>query len=47
MVKPGDELLISVSLVDTIGQFFNMRGEISNGEKVVMTVSFALALVKA
>ena len=47
MVKPGDELIISVSLVDTIGQFFNMRGEISNGEKVVMTVSFALALVKA
>jgi len=46
MVKPGDELVISVFMVDKVGQFFNLRGEISNGEKTVMTVSFALALVK-
>jgi len=46
MVKPGDNLVISVSLVDQIGQFYNLRGEVRNGDKVVMTVSFALALVK-
>ena len=46
MVKPGDELVISVFMVDKVGQFFNLRGEISNGDKTVMTVSFALALVK-
>jgi hypothetical protein len=33
-------------MVDKVGHFFNLRGEVSNGEKTVMTVSFALALVK-
>ncbi len=46
MVKPGDEIEISVFLGEKIGQFFNMRGEIRNEGKVAMTVSFALALVK-
>ena len=46
MVKPGDDLVISVTLIDQIGQFYNLRGEVRNGDKVVMTVSFALALVK-
>ncbi|MDG1139239.1 MAG: beta-hydroxyacyl-ACP dehydratase [Opitutales bacterium] len=46
MVKPGDELVISVFMVDKVGHFFNLRGEVSNGDKTVMTVSFALALVK-
>ena len=46
MVKPGDTLLISVFLVEKIGQFFNLRGEVRVSDKVVATVSFALALVK-
>ena len=46
MVKPGDDIEISVFLGEKIGQFFNMRGEIRNEGKVAMTVSFALALVK-
>lgn len=46
MVKPDDELEISVFLGEKIGQFFNLRGEIRNHGKVAMTVSFALALVK-
>lgn len=47
MVKPGDELVISVSQTEKIGQFFNLRGEVANQEgKVVLTVSFALALVQ-
>ena len=46
MVKPGDEIEISVFLGEKFVQFFNMRGEIRNEGKVAMTVSFALALVK-
>jgi len=46
MVLPGDEIEISVKLVDTIGKFFNLTGEIRNKDKVSLTVSFALALVK-
>ena len=37
---------ISVKLVDTMGKFFNLTGEIRNKDKVSLTVSFALALVK-
>ncbi len=46
MVLPGDEIEISVKLVDTMGKFFNLTGEIRNKDKVSLTVSFALALVK-
>ena len=46
MVKPDDELEISVFMGEKIGQFFNLRGEIRSNGKVAMTVSFALALVK-
>ncbi len=46
MVLPGDEIEISVTLIDTMGKFFNLSGEIRNNEKVSLTVSFALALVK-
>ena len=46
MVLPGDEIEISVKLVETMGKFFNLTGEIRNEGKVALTVSFALALVK-
>ena len=46
MVLPGDEIEISVTLIDTISKFFNLSGEIRNNGKVSLTVSFALALVK-
>tara|TARA_B100001093_G_scaffold84923_1_gene76554 strand:- start:2442 stop:2879 length:438 start_codon:yes stop_codon:yes gene_type:complete len=46
MVKPGDKVILSVFLVETIGQFFNLRGEVHNDGKVAMTISFALALVE-
>ena len=32
MVKPGDELVISVSQTEKIGQFFNLRGQVANQE---------------
>ena len=46
MVLPGDLIEISVKLVDTMGKFFNLTGEIRNKGKVSLTVGFALALVK-
>jgi 3-hydroxyacyl-[acyl-carrier-protein] dehydratase len=46
MVLPGDEIEISVSLKDQIGQFYNLTGEIKNKGKTALTISFALALVK-
>lgn len=46
IVKPGDKVTLSVFLVDTIGQFFNLRGEVHKDDKVAMTISFALALVE-
>ena len=46
MIKPGDTVKIKVFLQDQIGKFYNLRGEIRLDEKVVTTVSFALALVE-
>lgn len=46
MVLPGDEIEISVTLIDTIGKFFNLSGQIRNKDKISLTVNFALALVK-
>ena len=46
MVLPGDKIEISVTLIDTMGKFFNMSGVIRNNDKVSLTVNFALALVK-
>ena len=46
MVLPGDTVEISVSLVDQVSHFFNLRGEIKNKNKTSLTISFALALVK-
>ena len=47
MIKPGDTVEIKVFLQDQIGKFYNLRGEIRLKDKVVTTVSFALALVEA
>ena len=47
MIKPGDTVEIKVFLQDQIDKFYNLRGEIRLKDKVVTTVSFALALVKA
>ena len=46
MVKPGDVVEISVSLGEKMGQFFSMTGEVRNREKVALTLSYALAMVK-
>ena len=46
MVLPGDEVEISVTMKEQIGQFYNLSGEIKNKGKTALTISFALALVK-
>ena len=46
MVKPGDVVQISVSLGEKMGQFFSMTGEVRNKDKVALTLSYALAMVK-
>jgi 3-hydroxyacyl-[acyl-carrier-protein] dehydratase len=46
MVKPGDVVEISVSLAEKMGQFFSMTGEVRNREKVALTLSYALAMIK-
>ena len=46
MVLPGDQIEISVSIKDQMGQFYNLNGEIKNKNKTALTISFALALVK-
>ena len=46
MVLPGDEVEISVTIKEQMGQFYNLSGEIKNKGKTALTISFALALVK-
>ncbi|MDA8774232.1 beta-hydroxyacyl-ACP dehydratase [Opitutales bacterium] len=46
MVLPGDQIEISVTIKDQVGQFYNLSGEIKNNNKTALTISFALALVK-
>ena len=46
MIKPGDLIEIKVFLIEQIGKFYNLRGEVRAGEKIMTTVSFALALVQ-
>ena len=46
MVKPGDDVEISVKLEEKIGQFFSMTGEVRKDAKVALTISYALAVVR-
>ena len=46
MIKPGDEVEISVKLGDKMGQFFTMTGEVRKEGKIALTLSYALAMVK-
>ncbi len=45
MVRPGDEITIEVAWMETISQFHFLKGKISKEAKLVLTISFALALV--
>lgn len=46
IVRPGDELVIQVSLTETLGRFHFLRGSIQAGGKKVLTIDFGLAMVE-
>lgn len=48
IVRPGDDLYITVTLKEKMGRFIFMNGAVKNGDgKRVMTVTFSVALAKA
>ena len=48
IVRPGDDLYITVKLKEKAGRFIFMAGGVKNGEgKRVMNVTFSVALAKA
>jgi 3-hydroxyacyl-[acyl-carrier-protein] dehydratase len=46
IVRPGDQLEIQVSLTETLGQFYFLRGSIQAGGKKILTIDFGLAMVE-
>lgn len=47
VVKPGDDLYITVTLKEKMGRFIFMNGAVKNGKgKRVMSVTFSVALAK-
>ena len=48
IVRPGDDLFITVTLKEKMSRFIFMNGAVKNGQgKRVMTVTFSVALAKA
>lgn len=46
IVRPGDTIRISVEMVETISQFYFMKGSVEKEGKKVMSVEFTLALIQ-
>ena len=46
MVKPGDEVLIDVTMKEKLSKFFFLKGKILKGGKPVLTIEFALAMLE-
>ena len=46
MVRPGDHLDINVTFKETLSKFYYLRGKITCGNRTVITIDFALALIK-
>ncbi len=46
MVRPGDELTIEAKMSETISKFHFMKGTIKKGDKLVLSIGFALAMVE-
>jgi 3-hydroxyacyl-[acyl-carrier-protein] dehydratase len=47
MARPGDRLLITVDFVEMLANAAFMKGKVTVGERTVMTIEFAAALVDA
>lgn len=44
ITRPGDELLISAQFLETVSNFHFLKGSIRTANRLVLTVSFTLAL---
>jgi 3-hydroxyacyl-[acyl-carrier-protein] dehydratase len=47
MARPGDRLLVTVDFVEMLANAAFMKGKVTVGERTVMTIEFAAALVDA
>ena len=47
MVKPGDEVLIDVTMKETLSKFFFLKGSVLKGGKPALTIEFALAMLES
>lgn len=45
MIRPGDEIIMDVEMIETIGQFHFLKGTIRKEGKMVLTLECALALI--
>ena len=46
MIKPGDEILIEVTMKETISKFHFLSGKVFKGGKLALTIQFALAMLE-
>ena len=46
MVKPDDEVLIEVSMKETLSKFFFLQGKVIKHGKPALTIEFALAMLE-
>ena len=46
IIKPGDEILIEVTMKETISKFHFLRGKVFKGGKLALTIQFALAMLE-
>lgn len=45
MVKPGDDVMIEVTMLETISKFHFLKGVVKKDGKAALTIEFALALI--
>ena len=46
MIKPGDEILIEVTMKENISKFHFLSGKVFKGGKLALTIQFALAMLE-
>lgn len=46
MVKPGDEIIIEVTMKETVSKFHFMKGKVIKEGKPALTIDFALAMLE-
>jgi 3-hydroxyacyl-[acyl-carrier-protein] dehydratase len=46
IVKPGDEIIIEVTMKETVSKFHFMKGKVLKAGKPALTIEFALAMIE-